>query len=137
MRVICSCGATHAILPDPIIPYEQHSLFFILRVLAEHFLRIRTVEKICEAFKITRNTFYKWLRLFESHRQEWQGTLASIETDVLRFLLDLVSKEPFSDFARQFFQLTSFSFLQSHKNPAPNRRRENSDGPVFHKPRDL
>ena len=36
-RVKCqSCGHTHAILPDLIIPYGQYSLFFLLRVLTEY-----------------------------------------------------------------------------------------------------
>lgn len=40
-RVRCaSCGHTHAILPDHIIPYTTYSLLFILRVLAGHFLGV-------------------------------------------------------------------------------------------------
>ena len=39
MRLICTCGHTHAILPDFIIPYSGYGLFFILRVLAVYFLR--------------------------------------------------------------------------------------------------
>lgn len=131
VRVICSCGATHAILFDPVVPYRQHSLFFMLRVLAEHFLHIRTVEKICEVFEISLPTFYRWKALFSSHRQDWQGSLASIETSLRRFLLDLVLKIPFSDFASSFFTLTGISFLQSHKNPAPYRRRLKQENSVF------
>lgn len=33
LRVICSCGRTHAILPDLIILYSGYGLFFILRAL--------------------------------------------------------------------------------------------------------
>ena len=40
MRLICTCGHTHAILPDFIIPYSGYGLFFLLRVLAEYFLRL-------------------------------------------------------------------------------------------------
>ena len=127
LRVICSCGATHAILFDPVVPYGQHSLFFILRVLAEHFL----LEKICEVFEISLPTFHRWKKLFASHRQDWQGSLASVETSLRRFLLDLVRKIPFSDFAGSFFNLTGISFLQSHKNPAPYRRRLKQAGSVF------
>ena len=131
LRVICSCGATHAILFDPVVPYGQHSLFFILRVLAEHFLHIRTIEKICEVFEISLPTFHRWKKLFASHRQDWQGSLASVETSLRRFLLDLVRKIPFSDFAGSFFNLTGISFLQSHKNPAPYRRRLKQADSVF------
>ena len=83
LRVFCeSCETTHAVLFDPIIPYEQHSLLFILRVLAEHFLHRMTVEKLCEVFGICFSTFHRWKRLFEEHRREWQGTLSAIETRI-------------------------------------------------------
>ena len=123
LRVICSCGATHAVLFDPIIPYEQHSLLFILRVLAEHFLHRMTVEMICEAFEISASTFRRWKNLFEKHRQDWQGTLASIESSLLESLRLIVHREPFADFSLGFFRLTGVSFLQSHKNPTPCQRR--------------
>ena len=50
LRVICgSCGHTHAILSDAIIPYESHSILFILRVLGEFSLRFKTVHKFYDA----------------------------------------------------------------------------------------
>ena len=75
----CSSQSTHAILPDPIIPYCRHSLFFILRVLAEHALHLRSVEKICEVYEISLRTFYRWQKLFNAHRAEWQGLLDSMD----------------------------------------------------------
>ena len=123
LRVYCeSCETTHAILFDPIIPYEQHSLLFILRVLAEHFLHRMTVEKICEVFEICISTFHRWKKLFEEHRREWQGTLSSIETNLIDALRTIARKEPFAAFALEFFKRTGVSFLQSHKNPARYRR---------------
>ena len=53
LRLICSCGHTHAILPDFIIPHSGYGLFFLLRVLAEYFLHLSTVEGLCERFSIT------------------------------------------------------------------------------------
>ena len=124
LRVFCeSCETTHAVLFDPIIPYEQHSLLFILRVLAEHFLHRMTVEKLCEVFGICFSTFHRWKRLFEEHRQEWQGTLSAIETSLIETLRMIARKEPFADFALAFFKRTGLSFLQSHKNPALCQRR--------------
>lgn len=124
LRVICSCGATHAILFDPIIPYEQHSLFFILRVLAEHFLRTKSVDRICEVYEISISTFHRWKKLYELHRREWQGTLASVETSLRDSILMLIRIQPHYDFAISFFKQTAMSFLQSHKNPAPYQRRD-------------
>ena len=64
LRVICSCGATHAILPDPIIPYRQYTLFFILAVLCDHFIHLIPIEAVCEKYNISIKTFYRWKDLF-------------------------------------------------------------------------
>lgn len=117
-RVICSCGHTHAVLPDPIIPYRSYSLFFILRVLMEYFLKCSTVEQLCKRFGITPSILYKWKQLFLDHRREWLGLLNSVETGISASLKTLLTTDPFSAFARMFFQKTGLSFLQSHRNPA-------------------
>lgn len=118
LRLVCgSCGHTHAVLPDPIIPYLSYSLFFILRVLAEAFAGFLTREQLCERFGITAGQLYKWLSLFRLHKQEWLGLLSSAETPDPSFLRRLCFLEPFSDFARGFFLKCAVSFLQSHKNP--------------------
>lgn len=127
----CSPQSTHAILPDPIIPYCRHSLFFILRVLAEHALHLRSVERICEIFEISIRTFYRWQKLFNEHRTEWQGLLAAMESTLRAAILELVREEPFSIFAAAFFRQTGFSLLQSHANPARSRQRPSALPPVF------
>ena len=126
LRVRCTCGSTHAILFDPIIPYEQHSLFFILRVLAEFFLHIKTVDKICSVFEISTSTFYRWKKTFESHRKEWLGSLRAAETALIASIFEMIRKNPFADFASDFFDKTGMTFLQSHKNPAPYQRKQKS-----------
>lgn len=118
LRLACSCGHTHAVLPDLIVPYSSYGLFFILRVLAESFLGRLPVEKLCERFSITRNQFYKWLALWRSHKGLWLGVLDSMETSDLGFCRRLVLEGAYSDFAAAFTRRFSFSFLQSHKNPA-------------------
>lgn len=118
LRLICSCGHTHAVLPDLIVPYSSYGLFFILRVLAEFFSGLASVEKLCERFSITGNQFYKWLKLWKTHRELWLGALGSMEIPDSAFIRILVLKNPYSDFAAAFFSRFSFSFLQSHKNPA-------------------
>ena len=119
----CKQPSTHAVLPDPVIPYCRHSLFFILRVLAEHALRLRSAERICEVFDISLKTFFRWQKLFEEHRGDWQGLLTSMETDLKAAILELVRTDPFSSFAASFFRLTGLSLLQSHKNPSRSPRK--------------
>lgn len=127
----CRRPSTHAVLPDPIIPYCRHSLFFVLRVLAEHALRFRSIERICEVFDISLKTFFRWQNLFEDHRREWQGLLTSMETSLKAAILELVRIDPFSDFASSFFRLTGISLLQSHKNPSRSPRKAGSSESDF------
>ena len=119
LRLICSCGHTHAILPDFIIPYSGYGLFFLLRVLAEYFLRLSTVERLCERFSITLSQLRRWLQLFRKQKEEWLGVLSSMEESSLFFLKSLVTRSAYSDFASAFVRRFAKSFLQSHKNPAP------------------
>lgn len=121
-RVICSCGATHAILPDPIIPYDQYSLFYIIFVLAIYSCHLMTIETICNRYMITPGMLYRWLRIYSEHRREWQGLLKSTTSDIRSSLLELAHKDPYSLFATTFIQTTTRSFFQTHANPANCRR---------------
>lgn len=131
-RVVCTgCGHTHAILPDPIIPYSTYSLLFILRVLHLYFSHSRTIEKICERFQIVPAMLYRWKKLFQKHRSEWQGLLNCLEESDSAFLSDLLRLSPYSSFASSFTELTAVSFLQSHKNPSFSKRSKSPPDSVF------
>lgn len=121
-RVMCSCGHTHAVLPDPVIPYRCYSLFFILRALYEYFLHLRSVGSLCARFGITPSMLYRWKKLFLEHRREWLGLLASVEESPLASLKTLVRFDPFRDFACSFISKTGITFMQSHRNPAASRQ---------------
>ena len=112
-RVICSsCGHTHALLPDVLIPYGSYSLFFILRVLRLYFLHSYTVEKLCSNYAISISTLYAWIHLFHKQKSLWLGVLSDVETSSLSFLsllMDTVS------FPMEFFQTFHVSFLQNYR----------------------
>ena len=120
LRLVCSsCDHTHAVLPDLIIPYKTYSLFFILRVLAEHFLNLSSVESICDRFDISIGTFYQWLKLWHSHKAEWLGVLLDLVCSDYAFLKHILRSARFSDFLMPFYKKAAVSFLQSHRNPRP------------------
>ena len=117
-RVYCdSCNHAHAILPDIIIPYSRFGLIFILHVLASLFTKSCTIEQLCEKYDISINLLRKWINLWNSHKQQWLGMLADSEASNLSFMQHLDSLESYAAFSMEFIQQTSFSFLQSHKNP--------------------
>ena len=117
-RVICeSCGHTHAILPDSIIPYAQYSLFFILRVLGEYFSHRKTVVILCDTYGITVSMLYRWRDLFLKNRSVYLSILDQMNQKSLQFLKYLVLLPAYSAFSNSFFRLTGSSFLQSHASP--------------------
>lgn len=118
LRLICSCGHTHAILPDFIVPYDSYSLPCILYILRAYFAHSMTIGEICDAFGISYSTLYRWKAAFFSHKAWWLGLMCSGKTPSLEFLDGILGREHFSDFASGFFIKTLYSFLQTHANPA-------------------
>lgn len=124
MRVRCkSCGHTHAILPDQIVPYRQYSLPFILHVLWQYYTHAVTIERIYEVFGVAHTVLYRWISAFESHTRLWLGMADAARSFTRDFLKSLSSIDPFSDFTSGFCRRTLLSFLQSHANPANCRHR--------------
>lgn len=118
MRVFCeSCEHAHAILPDIIVPYSSYSLFFILFILGEYFAGLHTIEQLCERFDVSEKQFHKWLKLWQSHKEQWLGMLGASETDNAAFFRQLILLDSYSAFSMDFIRLTARSFLQSHRNP--------------------
>ena len=117
-RVICSCGHTHGVIADNIIPYRLYSLPFILYVLGLYLSSSLTVEKICETYGISHSTLYRWKSVYLYHKLLWLGALLSDKTTAFAFLKILTGYAVFADFTREFFRKTLYSFLQSHTNPA-------------------
>lgn len=124
-RVKCSpCGATHAVLLDYMVPYDQHSLYFILLVLEDHYARFRTIETICEAYSISRSTFYRWKKRFIENRKAWLGVLKAAEKSLRASVRDICQADPFADLASGFWGLTGMSILQTHRDQIAHSRRK-------------
>lgn len=117
-RVLCSCGHSHALLPDFIVPYLSYSLPMILRILADYFPRRLTVASICGKYGICVTVLYRLKRQFLLHKREWLGILRDMEMDGAAFLGLLYGSENYSADGFGFLRQTTYSFLQSHKNPA-------------------
>lgn len=118
LRVFCdSCEHAHAILPDIIIPYSSFSLLFVLRILGQYFAGLGSIEQPCERFCISQNLFFKWLKLWNSHKQRWLGILTDSESTNISFWNGLYEQGRYSDFSMEFIRLTAHTFLQAHRNP--------------------
>ena len=107
-----SCGATHALLPDILVPYSVYSLQFKMSVLIAYSERETTVVKICESFDIAVSTLYEWKKLIAGHKDLMLGALISLKTPALDFLRGLLGSCRVSEPLGSFFGKYGFSFMQ-------------------------
>lgn len=84
-----SCGHTHAILSSCLVPYQSYSLRFILQVLRDYFLHLRTVGQLCEAYGIAPSTLYHWKKRFLAQKALWLGILDDLASMAADFLEEL------------------------------------------------
>ena len=104
-----SCGHSHAILPDVLIPFGSYTLRFILTVLKAYLERTCTVRILCEHWKIAVSTLYGWIHCFAAHFSIWRSIFFHISWVTKQALNQVEEEESFpSAFSSRF----GFSFLQ-------------------------
>jgi ribosomal protein S27AE len=114
LRFICSsCGTTHALLPDILVPYSPYSLRFKLVVLIAYYERESTVVEVCERYNIAISTLYRWIALFLLHKDLFLGILLSQKQPAIAFLHGLFNAANISNHLHSFFHKYSSSFLQN------------------------
>lgn len=116
-RVQCPCGKSHALLPDFIVPYFSYSLPMILMLLSDYFHRRLTVRGICEKYMASPPLIYHLKKQFLLHKKQWLGALRDMELSPPDFTEELLTSF-YARFQNAFLRLATYSFLQSHKNPA-------------------
>ena len=122
-RVLCSsCGSTHALLPDIVVPYSPYSLRFMLAALIAYYERTMAVDKICAHFGISVSTIYEWKNRIALHQELMLGLLISKKTPALGFLRGLLGSRNLSDTLHQFYRKHLFSFMQCRSAPATRSR---------------
>lgn len=107
-----SCGKTHALLPDVLIPHSQYSLSFMLAVLIAYYERKSSVVKICELYNIAVSTLYEWKKRLEAHKHLMVKTYLDSVPPTLDFIFGLFSRDNSSETLRDFFRTYGFSFMQ-------------------------
>ena len=123
LRFECkSCGATHALLPDIVIPYGRYSLSFVLTALIAYYERKTTVENICMQFGIAISTIYEWKKRILSCKELMLGLIISQKTSALAFLWGLFGSNNLSDSLRAFFCKYGFSFMQRQPSSTSQSR---------------
>lgn len=116
-RVQCTCGKSHALLPDFIVPCLSYSLPMILRILSDYFTRRLTIRGICEKYLVSPPLICRFKKRFLIHKKQWLGILRDMELSTISFMEELLMSS-YDRFHDAFLRLTTYSFLQSHKNPA-------------------
>jgi len=122
-RFYCSsCGTSHALLPDIIVPYGRYSLLFVLAVLAAYFERRSTVASICEKYDIAVSTIYDWRGRIALHKDLMLGALISQKQRAHSYILGLLTSGNLSDALCCFYRKYCFSFMQRRSAPAARSR---------------
>lgn len=112
IRYRCSsCGHTHAILPEFIIPYQCYSFLFITAVMRDYFIGSLTIEQLCEKYSISVSALYSWKKLFLRHKKIWLGLLNDACTSSIEFLNSLIPIKSLGEL-KEFFLTAGISFLQ-------------------------
>lgn len=109
-RVICSCGRTHALLANNLIPYSSYSLRFIVTILWKYLHRTKNIQDFCADYYIAPKTIYKWVSLFLAHYKEWMDISEKLTTLTPSYIKYIESIE---NLPLRFFQKTKHSFLES------------------------
>lgn len=120
-----SCGRSHAVIPDVLIPFASYSLRFILTVLRSYLVRTCTVRVLCSRWQISASTLYNWIHLFSHHFSAWRGILYRIrrvEAHALDEVWNAIA------FPSAFFQRFGFSFLQASQTAHFSRVADSSGG---------
>ena len=112
-RFICStCGKTHALLPDVLVPCGSYSITFILSALKEYFSGKSSISALCKKYTISISTLYSWKRLYLEHKALWLGVLQNMSASPSDFLISIFHLPDFSDLTKDFFAKLAFSFMQ-------------------------
>ena len=104
-----SCGHSHALLPDVLIPYASYSLRFILAVLKAYLERTCTVRYLCAKWQIAVSTLYDWIHIFADQYSAWRGILYWTSWVTSKALEDICDATAFPS---GFFSRFGFSFFQ-------------------------
>ncbi|HBG01341.1 MAG TPA: transposase [Firmicutes bacterium] len=112
-RFMCqSCRSTHALLPEFVIPFKSHSLFFVLAVLKDYFLSSLTVSQLCAKYEIPPATLYSWKAAFLKDKRIWLGALQDTLTSAKEFL-DFLLRRGLEHNLGEFFAIANRSLFQT------------------------
>lgn len=118
-RVYCeSCGKTHALIPNHLIPYGSYSIRFILTVIYDYSKDKYPVSELCLRYNISVSTLYTWLKLFKEHFNAWSSIMEQI-TSKETTAAAIKRVYSFENFPASFFKRFNFSFLQQRKTSSP------------------
>lgn len=110
-RVRCSsCGRTHALIPENLIPYGSYSLRFVFTVLLSYLHRHGSVSEFCDHWQISISTLYGGIHLSSCHYSLLADVFHRIHWITEQAVHELI-KTP--DFPDRFFRQFRFAFLQA------------------------
>ena len=122
-RYICECGSSHVLLPSIIIPYRRNSFTLIIHALYDYYSSSMSVERICEKYRISIPTLYRWKKCFEKDKTICLKILKDAETSSYDFIKKILTGYDFRNFMSEFMKENPDRrmFLESDKTAHSSR----------------
>ena len=113
LRLQCiSCNATHAILPNDIIPYSIYGLTAFLQITSKVFINKQTLSQTARKYNISYELISFFIKRLLSFENECKLVLRELQFfDAMNFssMLQLILSRP--TFISEFFFYTRWAFL--------------------------
>jgi len=118
LRLLCgSCGSTHAVLPNDVVPYCIYSYSFIMNVLIKYFIENKKIVDICEACSISFQLIYSFVSKFTEFLNSSFSVLKTMGYDIPctpeKVLLNITSINEKTNFSLTYFINTRWMFLMT------------------------
>lgn len=118
LRLKCkSCGSTHAILPNDIIPYCIYSFSYTINVLTRRFVNGEKVMDICNNLSVSFQLVYFFISKFLEFMDSASFVLRNLEnfsiSTLYHFIESINTYNNSNNFSYQYFFLTRWIFLMS------------------------
>lgn len=117
LRLKCtSCGSTHAVLPNDIVPYCIYSYSTMLNILIRHYINKESVLSICVDLSISFQLIYSFISRFLEFADSCFLVLKNlgffeVENVAEELIKNIVKYEVDNNFVKEYFFNTNWIFL--------------------------
>lgn len=130
LRLKCnSCGQTHALLPDDVIPYCYYGKSFVMHCLKLYYIDNKNVSEIVSLTNTYEKLIYKFLKIYSGEfcslmffLKSYLSIYLETKTPPRKIFSILNSIENFKNFLKEYFSSTNRVFLMRKRQNIISRK---------------